>query len=133
MPRAPRPTPTPPTDTWLCHVAPELRLGAALQAYHAASGGYPPATPALVLELADAIAAGRGEALLAEMLAGGYRLPFGGRAIKCLRCRMVSTHPEDVARRYCGWCHAFHPPDPAADLTLGASAEAGAEDDLREA
>ncbi len=28
--------------------------------------------------------------------------------ILCLRCGLVSWHPEDVAHRYCGRCHIFH-------------------------
>jgi hypothetical protein len=33
---------------------------------------------------------------------------MGGFAISCRVCGRVSHHPEDVARRYCGHCHAFH-------------------------
>lgn len=31
-----------------------------------------------------------------------------GKAIKCLICDKVSYHPDDVANRYCGFCHEFH-------------------------
>jgi hypothetical protein len=29
-------------------------------------------------------------------------------SIDCRACGMRSYHPEDIARRYCGNCHAFH-------------------------
>ena len=29
-------------------------------------------------------------------------------AIVCLLCGMISHHPEDVAKKYCGNCHRFH-------------------------
>ncbi|HEY1244508.1 MAG TPA: hypothetical protein VGF29_06710 [Hyphomicrobiaceae bacterium] len=32
----------------------------------------------------------------------------GRLGIACLRCGQVSTHPQDVAERYCGACHQFH-------------------------
>lgn len=38
-----------------------------------------------------------------------FELVADGRAIKCLACQRVSYHPEDVAARYCGFCHVFHP------------------------
>jgi hypothetical protein len=44
-----------------------------------------------------------------------YRLVDDGRAIECLRCGMVSYHPEDVRQRYCGHCHRFHD-DPIAAI-----------------
>jgi hypothetical protein len=28
-------------------------------------------------------------------------------SITCLRCKRTSHHPEDVAKHYCGHCHAF--------------------------
>lgn len=37
-----------------------------------------------------------------------YRLLDEGQAIDCLRCGMISYHPEDVRHRYCGHCHRFH-------------------------
>lgn len=32
----------------------------------------------------------------------------GVKGIKCLRCNRTSFHPEDVANRYCGYCHEYH-------------------------
>lgn len=29
-------------------------------------------------------------------------------AIRCTQCGLVSYHPMDVARLYCGFCHRFH-------------------------
>lgn len=29
-------------------------------------------------------------------------------AIKCLVCERVSYHPNDIAQRYCPFCHRFH-------------------------
>jgi len=29
-------------------------------------------------------------------------------AIKCLICERVSYNPNDIAQRYCGFCHHFH-------------------------
>lgn len=29
-------------------------------------------------------------------------------AIQCLVCGRVSHNPNDVAERYCGYCHVFH-------------------------
>lgn len=37
-----------------------------------------------------------------------YRLLDDGKAIECLRCGMISGHPEDVRHHYCGRCHRFH-------------------------
>ena len=37
-----------------------------------------------------------------------YEILDGGRAIKCLKCGMVSHNPNDVEKRYCGMCHNFH-------------------------
>lgn len=34
----------------------------------------------------------------------------GAPAIRCLRCGMVSFHPDDIEERYCGHCHEFHEP-----------------------
>jgi hypothetical protein len=28
--------------------------------------------------------------------------------IRCLTCMRVSWNPNDVAQRYCGFCHVFH-------------------------
>ena len=30
--------------------------------------------------------------------------------IQCLECSRKSYHPKDIAYRYCGHCHKFHPP-----------------------
>ena len=43
-----------------------------------------------------------------EIPRSGYEIAEDGRAIKCLKCEMVSWHPEDVRHRYCGNCHKFH-------------------------
>jgi len=32
----------------------------------------------------------------------------GTKAIRCHRCGRVSHHPEDVTRKYCGFCHMYH-------------------------
>lgn len=28
--------------------------------------------------------------------------------INCLCCGLTSTHPVDIAEKYCGFCHEFH-------------------------
>lgn len=30
-------------------------------------------------------------------------------SITCPRCLRTSFHPEDIAQRYCGACHQYHP------------------------
>jgi len=57
----------------------------------------------------------RGEALaghraLCDTLLAGVSAP--ARSIVCPRCGIESHHPEDVAQRYCGNCHDWHPDDP---------------------
>jgi hypothetical protein len=32
----------------------------------------------------------------------------GVPGIRCRTCKRVSYHPQDVANRYCGFCHKFH-------------------------
>lgn len=32
----------------------------------------------------------------------------GARFIRCLICRMESFNSNDIAQRYCGFCHHFH-------------------------
>ena len=32
----------------------------------------------------------------------------GQAAIMCLCCGLGSNHPDDIANRYCGFCHEFH-------------------------
>jgi hypothetical protein len=32
----------------------------------------------------------------------------GMDVIQCLCCGLGSNHPQDVAQRYCGYCHEFH-------------------------
>jgi hypothetical protein len=49
---------------------------------------------------------------LVTMLAHGRT--YAG--IQCLRCRMISYHPKDIAEKYCGFCHRFH-----EDLPRGTS------------
>lgn len=34
--------------------------------------------------------------------------PAGYPAIRCLKCKIISHNSEDVAHRYCGFCHRFH-------------------------
>ena len=43
-----------------------------------------------------------------------YLIVKNGTAIKCLCCGLTSHNPNDVAQRYCGFCHAFHEPFGAA-------------------
>lgn len=35
------------------------------------------------------------------------RLAAGGLVIMCRTCGMVSSHPDDVAEKYCGRCREF--------------------------
>jgi hypothetical protein len=44
----------------------------------------------------------------------GYSIGDDGRSITCLRCGRTSHNPNDVAHRYCGYCHRFHGPAPEA-------------------
>jgi hypothetical protein len=37
-----------------------------------------------------------------------YELGNSPPTIKCLVCNMVSYNSNDIARLYCGHCHAFH-------------------------
>jgi len=39
-----------------------------------------------------------------------YALKLMGphEVIVCLCCAMWSPHPEDIAQRFCNFCHAFH-------------------------
>lgn len=37
-----------------------------------------------------------------------YTLLDGGKAIRCDRCNKVSHNANDVAERYCGYCHKWH-------------------------
>ena len=37
-----------------------------------------------------------------------YQISADGRSITCALCEMTSYHADDVAHRYCGWCHIFH-------------------------
>jgi len=37
-----------------------------------------------------------------------YEILEGGTGIVCLVCGMPSYNPEDVRRRFCGHCRAFH-------------------------
>lgn len=37
-----------------------------------------------------------------------YRLVDEGSAIQCLVCGRTSHNTNDVAYRYCGFCHRFH-------------------------
>lgn len=32
----------------------------------------------------------------------------GAPTITCRKCGMISHHAEDVANRYCGFCHQYH-------------------------
>lgn len=32
----------------------------------------------------------------------------GETGIRCNTCGKTSWHPEDVQRRYCGYCHVWH-------------------------
>jgi hypothetical protein len=35
------------------------------------------------------------------------RITKGGRVIMCKTCKRVSANPDDVAEKYCGFCHEF--------------------------
>jgi ribosomal protein L37E len=37
-----------------------------------------------------------------------YEILEQGRAIRCLRCGLVSWNVHDIDNRYCGHCHVFH-------------------------
>lgn len=37
-----------------------------------------------------------------------YWIAPGGTSITCVKCRLSSSNPHDVANRYCGACHEFH-------------------------
>ena len=48
-----------------------------------------------------------------ELVGNGYEVyaaptAAGGKAIRCMRCGMLSAHPRDVAERYCAHCCSFH-------------------------
>ena len=45
--------------------------------------------------------------LLDEMLDSGTLLELNQSTYP--GCYLHRSHPEDVARKYCGHCHAFHP------------------------
>lgn len=34
--------------------------------------------------------------------------PEPEQSIACPRCGKTSHHPQDIAQRYCGFCHIFH-------------------------
>jgi hypothetical protein len=36
-----------------------------------------------------------------------YWISPDGRSITCVRCRLTSSHPRDVAEKYCTSCHSF--------------------------
>jgi hypothetical protein len=45
-------------------------------------------------------------------------------SIRCPFCGIVSYHPQDIATRYCGACHAFHDDGgPSCQTGVGASGE----------
>ena len=37
-----------------------------------------------------------------------YFLSLDGKTITCVKCRKTSSNPNDVEKRYCGFCHVFH-------------------------
>ena len=37
-----------------------------------------------------------------------FTVSADGKSITCLRCKRTSYHPDDVEKKYCGFCHAFH-------------------------
>lgn len=41
-----------------------------------------------------------------------YIIAPDGASIFCCRCQMRSYHAEDIAKKYCGECHAFHDDGP---------------------
>lgn len=38
----------------------------------------------------------------------GYEIAADGTTITCHQCGRKSYHPDDIAARYCGYCHVFH-------------------------
>lgn len=61
---------------------------------------------ALANFIRQAAGAGASETI-ASLTVPAVRLVDDGKAIECLRCGMISSHPEDVRYRYCGKCHRF--------------------------
>ena len=37
-----------------------------------------------------------------------YMIICLGRAIKCLKCGMISYNEYDIKYKYCGYCHEYH-------------------------
>ena len=58
--------------------------------------------PAGAIEMAEL-----GSAVMAEEGIGFWISP-DGLGITCTKCRRSSRNPNDVAQRYCGFCHEFH-------------------------
>ena len=74
---------------------------------------------------ADKLHAARRRAALTAAGCATYTLgQRGGRAgIVCLCCGLGSSHPDDLAQKYCGFCAAFHTgwnadPQPAVDRQM---------------
>lgn len=41
-------------------------------------------------------------------IAPTFHISMDGKSITCLRCKVTSHNPEDVAQHYCGRCHVHH-------------------------
>jgi hypothetical protein len=43
------------------------------------------------------------------MITAAYRILRikGTETILCLLCDRYSAHPQDIAYKYCGWCHVW--------------------------
>jgi hypothetical protein len=74
---------------------------AAVHAFHVPGlgwfGGFP-------LEIAEHIV----KTVNASGLVPAYVIAADGNTITCCTCGQMSSHPEDVRQRYCGYCHVFH-------------------------
>jgi len=46
--------------------------------------------------------------LAGKELIATFQISDDGKSITCLRCKMISHHPEDVAHHYCSNCKVFH-------------------------
>lgn len=61
-----------------------------------------------------------------------YEVIDQGTAIRCLRCGMVSRHPEDIDNLWCGYCKQFHEDGEPERQTIQQRAEAKKQCDRKE-